>query len=353
MIDSSLNTIVSGFKNYQSTEPYNVNLLDWLMTDMERVKVEYLRTIQDENLQKVIKASLPAISPSGRFERRSTKHFIDHSGFLAFDIDYADNKHISNWENLKEQVSHINCVAYCGVSVRGNGYWGLVRIPKCTPEEHKNRFKALYHDFKTLGIELDNQCSDITRLRIYSFDPNPYLNHNAEIYTKIAREPATLKKVYPQPNQSDTKTKVDSVLQQIIIGQIDITDNYKEEWFTIAAALANEFGEAGRGYFHSISRFNSKYNPQISDRQFDRCLNNRYSKISIGSFFKIAGDYGIKIRNQASYKTRKSEIHSKPDIPSTSKLIAPLNEEVITNQSNILRNFSSLLSFRNCYNLNH
>ncbi len=113
MNNNILNINVSCFENCSSTIPRNINLLTWLTSEMRRDKVEQIRNIQDEDLQKVIKVSLPAITPSGVFSSRSEKDLIEHSGFLAFDIDLKDNLHITNFHNLKEQLSNIPNIAYC------------------------------------------------------------------------------------------------------------------------------------------------------------------------------------------------------------------------------------------------
>jgi len=69
--ESILNISVSWFKNCVSTIPKEINLLSWLTFEKYRDKVESLRNIQDEELQKTIKASLPAITPSGVFSYRA------------------------------------------------------------------------------------------------------------------------------------------------------------------------------------------------------------------------------------------------------------------------------------------
>ena len=116
---------------------------------------------------------------------RAEKNLIDHSVFLVFDIDYSDNKHISNFSELREQVSHIKNVAYCGLSVSGKGFWGLVPIPKSTPEIHKQRFESLKRDFKEFNINLDASGRDISIPMTYFLDPDAYINNNAKVYTKI------------------------------------------------------------------------------------------------------------------------------------------------------------------------
>jgi hypothetical protein len=51
---SILNITVSCFENCQSTTPSDVSLMDWLTSDKHRVKVEQLRTIQDESSMHLI-----------------------------------------------------------------------------------------------------------------------------------------------------------------------------------------------------------------------------------------------------------------------------------------------------------
>lgn len=299
---SILDIIVSCFENCQNTTPHDVNLLGWLTSDKHRVKVEQLRAIQDESLQKVIKASLPAITPCGLFSYRDEKHLKEHSGFLVFDIDEQDNKHIGNFAKLKEQIANVVCVAYCGISIRGKGYWGLVPIPKSTPEEHRYRFAALSKFFKGYGIVLDESGKDICRLRIYSWDPAGYFNHSAKLYTNILKPQA--KKII-RPCLSDTRTRVEAIILQIKENKIDLTTDYKEEWLKIASALANEFGESGRGYFHTVSMFHLQYSEAETNRMFDNVLKHNYSKVKIASFFKIASDHGIKAPLQKSDNNQK------------------------------------------------
>lgn len=296
MKQSILNIKVSCFENCTGTTPQDVNLLDWLTSGKYRYKVEQLRTIQDEGLQKVIKKSLPAITPAGVFSYRDEKHIIEHSGFLAFDVDLADNKHISNFNELKVQISHVVCVAYCGLSVRGKGFWGLVPIPKSTPAEHKYRFNALSKFFKSYNINLDPSGSDVCRLRIYSWDPEGYFNHNAKLYTSILKPQA---KKSTRPAYSDTRERVETIISQIKENKIDVTGSY-EDWLKIGSALENEFGESGRGYFHAVSRYHAKYDVSETDHLFDSVLKCNNGKVSIGSFFHIAGDYGIKAPLQKS-----------------------------------------------------
>jgi len=287
---------ISAFENVKSALAQDVNLYTWLKSDKYKDKVLQIRSLQDEDLQKKIKKTLPAITPSGRFSYRDAEHLAEHSGFLCFDVDKQDNTHIINFDDLKEQISHLNFVAYVGISVRGCGYWGLVPIPKCNAEEHKHRFEALARELKQYHIVLDPSGSDVCRLRIYSYDPDAYFNPDAKLYTKIYRPVPP--KNDNRPTFSDDRDRVEALISQIKATGTDITASYGEEWLKIGAALSNAFGESGRGYFHAISQFHPKYDPRATDRQYNALLRKQYSQIGLGSLFHIASNYGITLKHE-------------------------------------------------------
>lgn len=298
MKDSILNINVSCFPNAWGVVPVDVSLLTWLKSDKYRAKIEQIRSLQDVSLQKEIKETLPCITPSGRFSYRSTEHLIEHTGFITFDIDADKNPGLTDFALVRDEVSHLLNVAYCGLSVRGAGCWGLIPIPQSTPQEHTRRFNALSKDFAALGIRLDSACSDITRLRFYSWDPDAYFNHHAAIYDRMLTEKP--RSQYNRPPGGDTRDKVEALIARIKEQQIDITGDYKSEWFGLAASLANEFGEGGRGYFHALSQFHPDYSQRETDKQFDAVLNKHYNDWSIGTLFALAKNYGITLKNESS-----------------------------------------------------
>ena len=53
------------------------------------------------------------------------------------------------------------------------------------PGKHKEDIEAFKYDFEQLGIIIDKNCGDVTRLRLISYDANYYLNENAEVYSKL------------------------------------------------------------------------------------------------------------------------------------------------------------------------
>lgn len=180
---SVLNVEVSCFRNYRTPEnPVTVNLLTWLHSKKYQVKVLNIRNTYDKSTRDLIKSNLPGITPSGIFSYRSEERIIQHSGLIQFDIDLCEeNKHIKNWNKLKKEISNIIHVAYCGLSVSGLGYWGL--IPIAYPEKHKLYFDSIEKAFADFGIKIDPRPKNVASLRGYSWDDTAYFNHNAVVLT--------------------------------------------------------------------------------------------------------------------------------------------------------------------------
>lgn len=99
--------------------------------------------------------------------------------------------------------------------------------------------------------------------------------------------------------------EVDTVISRIEASLTDITTSY-QDWLNVGFALANEFGEAGRSYFHRVSRFYNGYTKTDCDRQFDQCLKSTPSSrcITIKTFFHMAKQAGIEVRGRGSEGTK-------------------------------------------------
>jgi len=178
---SVLDVEVSCFKNYwEEKNPRNVNLMAWLTSTKYKDKVDAIRAIDDKAKRDEIKATLPAITPSGLFLTRETKvplqeKLISHSGLIQIDVDNLDE---GDLEHIKKDLQTLDEIAYLGKSVSGRGLWGLIPIPP-DPEYHRDYFDNLYKTFELLGITLDKKPKNVVSLRGYSYDLEGYFNHSA------------------------------------------------------------------------------------------------------------------------------------------------------------------------------
>ncbi|WP_293052459.1 BT4734/BF3469 family protein [Paludibacter sp.] len=328
---------VSVFQSYKTTVPSrSINIWEWLfLSNNNNSIVDMIRSTTDENERKRLKSSLPAITPSGIFSERRANKLIAHSGLICIDIDGKDNPNIMDMGALKKELSSNDHILYCGLSVSGNGLFCLV--PIAYPEQHKGHFYALQKDFKDMGIVIDGGCSDVSRLRGYSYDENPHVNPEALLYEKtmegsikvshinnserttqkqqamqqsqpiqpiVPNDPRSLKMALFKPTNLDTikvKTETISKIQKVrllinhvIEGKIDITEKYGD-WVKICCYLKNHFEkEEGRALFHKVSSFYSRYTYEETDEKFRSIQKGTYRPNS-ETLLEIASRYGVEI----------------------------------------------------------
>jgi hypothetical protein len=301
------NILVSLYLGYTNPVPQkSITLFEYFTDDTHKKTVEYIRTLTDKKEITKLKSKLPAITVSGLFQTRHAIGLINHSGYICIDIDGGDNPHISDFNMLRDEFKKCLNVAYAALSVSGKGVFCL--IPLKEPEKHKEHFEALKIIFKTFGITIDKGCGDVTRLRGYSYDPDAYFNKDAVTFTQTVEHQA--KSTHTRPPKAiintshnkignssnkagnNTHNRVMKIITEINSKGIDITESY-HDWFQIACALANEFGESGRDMFLLVSQNNPGYNPDAADNLFSECLQRNYP-ITIGTFFHLAGAHGLK-----------------------------------------------------------
>jgi hypothetical protein len=145
-----------------------------------------IRNEKNGETAQALKESLPAITPSGIFRGRRTKGNIEYyTGIFNVDIDVKHNLlFFEDERNVQKLLNKINLQPYWLASWRTLSY-GISFLFKILPEDHSSAFTSFKHDFAELGVCIDD-CKDITRLRITSYDQDLEYNHLIkENYDKI------------------------------------------------------------------------------------------------------------------------------------------------------------------------
>lgn len=113
-------------------------------------------------------------------------------------------------------------------------------------------------------------------------------------------------------NSNNDISEIENIIQQIETKQIDIATAYSD-WRDIGFALADEFGETGRDYFHRISSIYANYNSTECNKQYNNCLTSKGQGVTLKTFFFHAKQAGVII---ASTKTAKeNEPVKMPNFP--------------------------------------
>ncbi|MFI3258461.1 MAG: BT4734/BF3469 family protein [Rikenellaceae bacterium] len=312
---------VSLFRRVTSKYPSDsVNLWEWLLTKNEYTHiVDELRACQDPERCKVLKQRLPAVTVSGQFSKRQADCIERQTGLICIDIDGMDNPRFTDMEEAKAEISELPYIIYCGLSASGKGLFCIVQYSRIL--YHKLHFNALQQEFNTMGINIDPSCSDISRLRLYSYDDNAYINTKAEVYDTISdktinyhKERNILVSEDDLPIELDMTFKMEDYFkgqnlegvavfaeskrqkarrffQEVIDREIDITEDY-DSWIHVAGIIKNLYGELGRELFHNVCKFYPKYTYEESDQTYSSLNVERY-RYSSNALWLIGSKYGV------------------------------------------------------------
>ena len=196
---------------------------------------------------------------------------------------------------LRDQIKNISFVAFCSLSASGKGVWGLIMVSDIS--KYKSHFEQLKYDFANRNIYLDpSKGGNPTDLRIYSYDPHAYFSDKFKIYDRIYNPPKKVKRTFKGSNGLNEQDKLEQYIGEINRRQIDIAPDY-DSYLKLGFALANEYNEGGRKYFHAICSNNSKYNEHNADTQFTQCLKAKGQGISIATFYYLCKQAGLVIKN--------------------------------------------------------
>ena len=269
--------------------------------------VEAVRNEKDEARQKELKAKLPCFMPSGTFSGKAAKDLTYHSGYICIDIDAKDNKDLEDFAMLKEKIKAIPYVMYCAKSCGGEGYMCL--IPIDDPTEHRQYFRTLQHAFAKANIQIDKSCIDVSRKRFVTYDPQPYINTGAMVFSVIEPETEPQRETEPQHIELNAEQKlyIEELINEIRTNGIDICGDYNQ-WFSILSSLANTFGEDGREYAHIISEQGATYkSPDDVDKRYSEALKHSNLKYSIKTFTKFAqeGIWAYRLAHDFEHITKE------------------------------------------------
>lgn len=163
--------------------PYIVHIdkvIDRIKNGKSKELLSKIRLEEDKSKRDALKRNLPAILFSGEFSERNKKGCKVHSGLMITDFDNFPNEEEYEriWTELT-QNPHVYCVF---MSPSGKkGLKAVIRIPPCDIHAHTRYFKQFNEEFQIDYWDRSN--SDISRVCFESYDPDIYVNKEAEVYS--------------------------------------------------------------------------------------------------------------------------------------------------------------------------
>lgn len=252
-----------------------------------------MRAIRDKAARQEAKKKLPNVTISGIFPSREDKACKLHSGLIAVDLD-----DIVGIDSIKAMLSHDPYVYAIFVSVSG---MGLCVVFQIEADKHRDAFAGIAdYLIKKYQILVDPSGVNPSRARYVSFDPHLYMNHGAIIFKKYLPKEQRPKQV----PVIFVRSEFEAIIKQMVERNVSCVDDYRE-WLKVSFGLADEFGEAGRVYFHQLSSCSNKYDSAMCDKQYNHALKRNGKlgiKVTIATIYYYAKQAGIPIIGE---KTRK------------------------------------------------
>ena len=276
-------------------------LAEFLQLGLKQHKdtIDHIRSIEDKSERNRLKTTLlPSGSISVCLTTRESSKPLDQRITQYNPLIVLDFDNLPDIEAAKQTLASLPYIYYAGLSVSGRGLFAIIPIAAADHTQHKTYFHALEKEMQTLGLTIDKACKDITRLRVISYDENPYINPDCTTYTLY--ETAT-----PEQDPEETTTedlealKLEEYISLWEEQQIPL-DDY-DQWITIGMALSR-LGEPGRQAFHRVSRYSDKYTTEATDKAFDNFLHNT-KEITLGSFYYICHINGIHPSSTPEYES--------------------------------------------------
>ncbi|QDO95276.1 hypothetical protein FNB79_15285 [Formosa sediminum] len=301
------------FKNlYQKIpqEECDINqLIEIIKYGYLKNEITQLRNTKDKSERNKLKTSkLPCVTLSGIFKERNAKGIIEHTGLLQIDID-----DITNYDEVFNQVKQDEYTYVAFKSPSGNGIKVIVKINK-SEETHLEQFYAFEKYYKEeYNITIDKACKDISRCMLLSYDENLFCNPFSEVYPELhlpeVKEVAIKEyKVHGPIHVTGNKEVdvVEAIAKEVENNSLDITSTY-EEWLRVGFSLSSVLGEYGREYYHRLSKYNTNYTYQETDKKFNVLYSRNNGAIGLGTLIYIAKQHGIQIKYTTKQQPTKAK----------------------------------------------
>ena len=263
-------------------------------------KVRSAKTKQEADK---LKEGLPCILFNGTFSERNSNSLINHSGLMVVDFDkYPSNEEmIEHFETLKQN----NHFLLLFISPSGNGIKGVVKVSnELDKNSHPKVFTQFQEDFNFDYWDKSN--SNIDRVCFESYDPNIYINFNAEIYNpEIKDKGYDVRERTPVLPINDEDKIIEKIMQWN--WQKDFREGERNSFIFDLAGAFCEYGvsqSTAEGYI-----LNNVIIGDFSDKEATTTIKSAYKKRNFDS--KFFEDYQKIDKIKTDLKKGKKEVIKK------------------------------------------
>lgn len=221
------------------------------------------------------KASIPCFSVGGIFSpTRANKNCVEPSGLLSIDLDAVED--FQGVYNVL--ILNKNIIYSYFKSLGGKGLCLLIKIPPTKDlSKFKSRYRAVYELLESSGIS--NYCklddlSDLSRLRYVSYDPDLYLNLDAEVFLGVVNQEEEQVLTQTRYNVTSENTEYIEEKEQLIatltkyaesVGNFGVNGSTRHDWILGASRWLCRAGvDESTCYNYLLDNYNNPDRPSTS-----------------------------------------------------------------------------------------
>lgn len=202
-------------------------------------------------------------------------------------------------------------------------------------------FDPIYWAAQNCNSSNSSNCSDTS-----DFSDNSDHSDHSELseQSEQSKTPAAESAAsFPTPNSSplpDDLTLAQKVAARLVDSRLDITAGYSN-WLRLGFALADGLGEEGRNIYHDLSALNQDYSFEECDKQYSNCMKSHTGGVTIATFYKMAQNAGVDIKNifrQKNNKNLQEKVHKVQKCTACEKTCKNSNSLIINNDDILCKN---------------
>lgn len=262
----------------------------------------------------LLKGKLIAVTFSGVFSpTRTLSNLISYTGFIILDVDKSgDSLKLHKEMLMKDEFVHA-----VWISPSGDGLKFLIKTSNDSGFHKLVYYSAVAYFKQKYDLNVDTSGSDIPRLCYVSYDPEIYLNTNANIYNEMisidSNDVLDLKKSKKLrltlekedvhfdkrnfKNSNFDKERLKRIYQYLSKRSLSITSNHND-WVRVAFAISNSFNyDFGYNWFIKLAQLDGQYYDEYECiKLISRCYNTGISHSTFGTIQYLAEKQGWELR---------------------------------------------------------
>lgn len=299
-----------------------------------------------------IKKALPCVAWSSvMLPSRNANNAVHHSGLICVDFDNLDQ---AGTDRLWNQVAKDPHTLYTFLSPSAAGVKVVVRVDgmeswlpkadaspqselnKCLQDFHAAAVETVWNYFEHLGVEIDEDCKDISRLCFLCHDKEAYYNPDAPKLEVPAENPVErAKRLLAENAKAEKKNKKERSLRpedRVPLVRDSRTDDSKPDWLndalnhlkvqemthgektSLVFALATVYAGSDDGLQAALEFFRERtVGEQLDERQIENTYAQNQENVSAGTIWHLAKEKGWqpparKPRLRTSEETKETDI---------------------------------------------